>query len=154
MLVRSDDEIYEVDGSYLGPPGRYIGRFKYKIMLLFPTLFLPTMALLHWLGVEMGVLSIGLPFLICLRLTQFLSKYFSRQTPFLAVVSQFLSEIVAPRAGAEKTRVSMPTRVKHAGRWVAGIDKTVLPRPERSRALRRRQLTRTTHSEGGGHDDE
>ena len=43
MQVRTDDEIYDVDSSYLGPPGHYLGRVRYKTLLIFPAIYLPTL---------------------------------------------------------------------------------------------------------------
>lgn len=35
MRLPDDDELYEVDQTYLGPPRRYIGEMRYRTIFLF-----------------------------------------------------------------------------------------------------------------------
>lgn len=153
MQVRTDDEIYEVDSSYLGPPGHYLGRLRYKTLLLLPAIYLPTLVLIASVGLPMNLLTIAGSFLICLRINQLLGKHFTRLTPFSSVLSHFITEMSAPRPDRDKPEASQPLTTRQAHKTVAGIDETVLPRPHRPRKTTRRNYTATpTWTSKGGHD--
>lgn len=156
MLVRADDEIYEVDSSYLGPPGHYLGRVRYKTLLLFPALYLPVLALMYSMGIPMTLLTIGGSFLICLKINQLLGKRFTRLTPFGSVLIQFFVELTAPRQQADKPEVSQLLTSRRVQKTVNGIDHEVLARPERRQKSTRRNYTTlpTWTVSNGGHDDD
>lgn len=40
MQLGDDDEVQKVDSTYLGPPGKYIGRFRYRVIGLFLVIFI------------------------------------------------------------------------------------------------------------------
>lgn len=156
MQVRTDDEIYEVDSSYLGPPGYYIGRIRYKTILLFPSIFLPVLVVLYSAGVPMSLLVIGGSLIICLKINQLLGKRFTRMTPFSAVLTGFFVELTAPRNQTDKTEVSQLLTEKRVQKTVNGIDHEVLPRPRRRRNATRRNYTTlpTWTATKGGHDED
>lgn len=155
MLVRGDDEIYEVDSSYLGPPGRYLGRMRYKTLLIFPALYFPVLAVMYSMGVPMTLLTVGGSFLICLKINQLLGKRFTRLTPVGAVFAQFLAELTAPRPEAEKPQMSPLLTPKRVQKTVSGIDQEVLKRAEQRKTTRRNYTAIPTWAvSNGGHDED
>lgn len=152
VQVTTDDEIFDVDAHYLGPPGRYLGRVRYKTLVLFPALFFPLITALYMLGVPMTLISWAAAGMVVLRFVQIVSKHFTPMTPFLAVATQLIAETHAPRKRI--TRASMPVTTHRVRSWVGGIDQTVLPRPSMRTVHPRRHCPIPDWSEQReGHDD-
>ena len=113
MLLPDDDEIYDVDQTYLGPPGRYIGRFRYRMLALAPVVLLIGLAFLWRTGIGFSLLSVALTVMVGLRLTQWVVDKTSQERPIPVLVSMFWHELGARRAPTKGYRTRAPRVFKH-----------------------------------------
>lgn len=121
MRLDDDDEVYLIDQSYLGPPGRYIGVMRYKVILLWLLIGPVVFVMLRRAGVPMTLLSVGLSVLLIHELVGWLADRITSERSFLATASVFWHEVTAPRG--EGSRAS-----------AAGGDLRVVGRPRGRRA--------------------
>ncbi len=97
MQLVDDDEVYEVDQDYLGPPGRYIGRFKYRSLLVFPLLFILLTIVVRPLGVGLGIFSLAWTGVLAAWLTRQLVSRVTHERPLGSVLATFWHELSAAR---------------------------------------------------------
>lgn len=97
MQLVDDDEVYEVDQDYLGPPGRYIGRFKYRSLLIFPVLFLLALIVSIQLGAGIGLFSLAWTALLAGWLTRQVIARVTYERPLGALLATFAHELTAAR---------------------------------------------------------
>jgi hypothetical protein len=98
MRLPDDDEIYDVDQTYLGPPGKYIGRYRYRALMVGPLVFLLGLAMLARTGIGFSLLSVGLLFLVVARLTTWVVDHTNQERPIPVLVATFRHELTARRA--------------------------------------------------------
>lgn len=128
MRLHDDDEVYEVDGSYLGPPGRFIGVMRYKVIFLWLVLGPMVLWVVRMLQLELTLLTGGL---LVIGLAGVIGALADRITPERSMsdlVGTFWAEVRAAR---------VPMSVDKA----RGADLGVVARPP-ARLTRRRGRTR------------
>ena len=113
MRLPDDDEIYDVDQTYLGPPGRYIGRLRYRAILIGPVIFLVGLVTINQSGIGYSLLSVGLLSMGTAWLTGWLVDHTSQERPVGVLVQTMAHELTARRA-VTKGRRSRPTRAFRA----------------------------------------
>lgn len=113
MRLPDDDEIYDVDQTYLGPPGRYIGRFRYRAILIGPVVFLIGLVAVNQSGVGYSLLSIGLLAIGTGWLTGWIVDHTSQERPVGVLIQTMAHELTARRALTKGSR-SRPTRAFQA----------------------------------------
>lgn len=101
MRLPDDDELYEVDQTYLGPPRRYIGEMRYKTIFVFLVIALPSLALLRRIGMPITLLSVGLWLLGIIWISQKAADYISSEVSVAAWIQTFVHELTAPRPAAD-----------------------------------------------------
>lgn len=108
MRLADDDEVYEIDGSYLGPPGRFIAVMRYKAIFLWLILAPVAFWLLRTLGVPLNLLTIGLT---VIGVTFGVSALADRITPersILDVGKTLWQEVTTRRVRTRRERAHAP----------------------------------------------
>jgi hypothetical protein len=113
MRLPDDDEIYDVDQTYLGPPGRYIGRFRYRAILIGPVVFLLGLVTINQSGIGYSLLSVGLLTIGTAWLTGWIVDHTSQERPVGVLIQTMAHELTARRAVTKGDR-SRPTRAFRA----------------------------------------
>jgi len=113
MRLPDDDEIYDVDQTYLGPPGRYIGRFRYRAILVGPVVFLLGLVTINQSGIGYSLLSVGLLTIGTAWLTGWIVDHTSQERPVGVLIQTMAHELTARRAVTKGHR-TRPTRAFRA----------------------------------------
>jgi hypothetical protein len=113
VRLPDDDEIYDVDQTYLGPPGRYIGRFRYRAILIGPVVFLIGLVTINQSGIGYSLLSVGLLAIGSAWLTGWLVDHTSQERPVTVLIQTMAHELTARRATTKGHR-TRPTRALRA----------------------------------------
>ncbi|MCL2453988.1 MAG: hypothetical protein FWD18_01605 [Micrococcales bacterium] len=108
MRLPDDDEIYNVDQTYLGPPGYLIGRFRYRSLFLGPLLFLVGLALVAR-TTGYSLLSVGLLVLGVAWLTRKIVDWTSSERPLDVIASVLVHEVSARRADRSVSQAKGPS---------------------------------------------
>ncbi|MBO0843157.1 MAG: hypothetical protein J2O46_08225, partial [Nocardioides sp.] len=128
MRLPDDDELYEVDQTYLGPPRRYIGEMRYRTIFLFLVIAPLTLVLLRKLGMPITLLSVGLWLLGASYLSMKFADYISAESSAGAWLMTFIHELTAPRVETDES---------FSGGAGAAFRATTRPHGGWARALRR-----------------
>lgn len=104
MRLPDDDEIYDVDQTYLGPPGYYIGRLRYRMIAVTPVVVLLGLAFLVKTGIGFTLLSVALTVLIALRLSQWIVDKTNHERPIGVLMTTFSHELTATRFPLKELR--------------------------------------------------
>uniref|UniRef100_UPI00322203E0 hypothetical protein n=1 Tax=Intrasporangium sp. TaxID=1925024 RepID=UPI00322203E0 len=143
-----DDEIYNVNSVWLGPPGRTLPfRVRYVAYAVGAVVFVAVQVIERRLGIGLGFFSLAYSLLATVGLTRLILSVVDPDRPLGAVLAGFVHEVGAPRAD---TRVSVhtirPARVR-----------AVPARPARAHSRRERDTqqpadtgTEPTPTVGGG----
>lgn len=113
MRLPDDDEIYDVDQTYLGPPGKYIGRLRYRALAIGPFIGLFGLVFLLRSGIGFSVLSVGLTVLVTIRLTQWVVDQTSQERPIPVLFQVIWHELTARRPLTKGARSSTPRAFRH-----------------------------------------
>lgn len=97
MRLPDDDEIYDVDATYLGPPGHFIGRFRYRALTLGPLLLVLGLVMLAQSGIGYSLLSVGLVVIGGAWLTGKVIDRTSTERPFGVGLGTVIHEVDARR---------------------------------------------------------
>ncbi len=97
MRLPDDDEIYDVDQTYLGPPGRYIGRLRYRALAIGPLMILLGLAFLQRTGIGFNLLTVAITVMVAIRLTQWIVDKTNQERPFKVIVQVAAHEVTARR---------------------------------------------------------
>jgi hypothetical protein len=116
MRLPDDDEIYDVDQTYLGPPGYYIGRLRYRMIAVAPVLVMIGLAMLYRTGIGFSLLSVTLTVLVALRTSQWIVNKTDHERPIGVLLATFWHELTAVRRPTKGFRSQHPSVV---GRWSA-----------------------------------
>lgn len=133
MRLDDDDEVYEIDDSYLGPPGRFIAVMRYKVIFL----WLIVGPLVFWVwrlvGVPLTLMTVGLTVLAVTGFVMWVADRITKERSVMDLLGTFWQEVTAPRAEAKTHRAfgadlsvvgRPPTRwTKWAGRQRPAQDK-------------------------------
>ena len=133
MRLPDDDEIYDVDQTYLGPPGRYIGRFRYRAILIGPVVFLLGLVTVNQSGIGYSLLSVGLLAIGTAWLTGWIVDHTSQERPVGVLIQTMAHELTARRAVTKGQR-SRPTRAFRARTTDLGVPRHVPGRRRRWRS--------------------
>jgi hypothetical protein len=128
MRLPDDDELYEVDQTYLGPPRRYIGEMRYRTIFLFLVIAPVTLVLLRKLGMPVTLLSMGLWLLGASYLSMKASDYISAESSAGAWLMTFWHELTTPR---------LETGAQYAGGAAVAFRHVTSPRGGWAKAMRR-----------------
>ncbi|MFI5624714.1 hypothetical protein ACIA03_14730 [Nocardioides sp. NPDC051685] len=128
MRLPDDDELYEVDQTYLGPPRRYIGEMRYRTIFLFLVIAPVTLVLLRKLGMPVTLLSMGLWLIGASYLSMKASDYISSESSAGAWLMTFWHELTTPR---------VETGAQYAGGAAAAFRHATSPRGGWAKAMRR-----------------
>lgn len=109
MRLPDDDEIYDVDQTYLGPPGYYIGRLRYRMIAVTPVVVLLGLAFLVKTGIGFSLLSIALTVLVSLRLSQWIVDKTTHERPIGVLVTTFWHELTAIRQPVKGLQARRPS---------------------------------------------
>lgn len=122
MRLPVDDEIYNVNSVWLGPPGRTMPfRARYVAYAVGAIVFVLLQVLQRRLGIGLGFFSFAYSLLATVGLTRLILAVVNPDRPLASVLAAFAHEVSAPR---EDTRVRSatirPARVRavpsHPGR--------------------------------------
>jgi len=108
MRLPDDDEIYDVDQTYLGPPGYYIGRLRYRMIAVTPVMVLLGLALLLKTGIGFTLLSVALTVLFSLRLSQWIVDRTTHERPIGVLLATFWHELTATRMPMRRQQGRQP----------------------------------------------
>lgn len=97
MVLPDDDELYEVDQTYLGPRGRYIAPMRHKAIFAWLVIAPMTYVLLQRIGLPMTLLTGGLAFLFTLWAAMKVADHATSESPVTAILRTFWHELTAPR---------------------------------------------------------
>lgn len=135
MRLPDDDELYDIDQTYLGPPGRYIGVMRHKTifaaLVLLPILFVAA----RKVGIPMTLMSCGLLLIVGVGSAMFIADHTSAERGVAALFSSAWHDLSARRP------VSLTHRASGAG-YLRAVSSKGLP------GLRPRERTTTTAGNG------
>jgi len=131
MFHGDDDEVQKVDSTYLGPPGKYIGRISYRAAGLF-ILLAPTLLFIVDKIVGLGFWTVLWSLIGAMMLSGWMSDNVTTNRPLTGSIRMASGELFTPRRKAESTKlVRGPERIK-----VRQLDlRTSVQRPDRVREL-------------------
>ncbi|MFE7407172.1 hypothetical protein [Isoptericola sp. NPDC057559] len=140
MRLPDDDEIYDVDQTYLGPPGYYIGRLRYRMIAVTPVMVLFGLAFLLKTGIGFTLLSVALTVLVALRLSQWIVDRTTHERPIGVLVATFWHELTAPRLPMRGQQARQPAAFRRRATSV-GADHPLTTGRRRWRSYANRQAT-------------
>lgn len=97
MRLVDDDELYEVDQTYLGPPGRYIGTFRFKAIAAWLALGPLTFVVMRQTGVPMNLLTVGLTLMGISVASGAIADAATPERPVTSLVATFMNDLKARR---------------------------------------------------------
>lgn len=114
MRLPVDDEIYNVNSVWLGPPGRTLPfRARYVAYAVGAVVFVLLQMLERRLGIGLGFFSLAYSLLATVGLTRLILSVVDPDRPLGAVLGAFAHEVSAPREDTrETTHTIRPARVR------------------------------------------
>ncbi|MDN5795868.1 MAG: hypothetical protein L0H79_08975 [Intrasporangium sp.] len=98
MRLLVDDEIYNVNAVWLGPPGRTLPfRVRYVAYAVGAVVFVLLQMIERRLGIGLGFFSLAYSLLATVGLTRLVLSVVDPDRPLGAVVTAFVHEVGAPR---------------------------------------------------------
>lgn len=148
MRLPDDDEIYDVDQTYLGPPGYYIGRLRYRMIAVTPVMVLLGLAFLIKTGIGFTLLSVALTVLIALRLSQWIVDKTTHERPIGVLMTTFWHELTATRLPGRGQQARRPAAFRHRATSI-GADHSLPMRRRRWRSYANQEaIARTAGRKG------
>lgn len=98
MRLPDDDELYEVDQTYLGPPRRYIAAMRHKAIFAWLVIGPLTFVVTHKLGLPFTVLTVGLLLLGTIWAAMKLADGATHEKPVSSLLAAFWHDLASPRA--------------------------------------------------------
>lgn len=98
MRLPDDDELYQVDQTYLGPPHRYIAPMRHKAIFAWLIVGPLVFVIAHKLGLPFTVMSVGLLLLGTTWVAMTLADHATTERPVSSLFSTFWHDLTAPRA--------------------------------------------------------
>ena len=113
MRLPVDDEIYNVDAVWLGPPGKTLPfRARYVAYAIGAVIFFLLQVIERRLGIGFGFFPLAYSLLATAALTRLVLAFVDHDRPVLTVVQSFINELTAPRDTiAHRTTTVRPTNV-------------------------------------------
>ena len=124
MRLPVDDEIYNVNAVWLGPPGKTLPfRARYVAYAVGAAVFVLLQIAERRLGIGIGFFALAYTLLVTVGVTKVILRVVDHDRPLSAVLRGLINEVNAPRAQTRgKTSTLRPARVR-----------AVPPRPGRIR---------------------
>ena len=134
MRLPVDDEIYNVNAVWLGPPGKTLPwRARYVAYAVGLVVFVLLQILERRLGIGLGFFSLAYTMLATVGLTRLILSVVDHDRPLGSVLTGFAHEVGAPREDTkEADHIYRPARVRAV--------------PVRMSRAQRRSLKRGGHS--------
>lgn len=105
MRLPDDDELYEVDQTYLGPPHRYIAPMRHKALFAWLVIGPLTFVAAHKLGLPFTPLTVGLTLLGTVWVAMTLADHTSPERPVSSLFTTFWHDLSAPRMSTRDHQV-------------------------------------------------
>lgn len=128
MRLPDDDELYRVDDTYLGPPGRYIAEMRHTMLFSVVVIAPLVLVIAKKLGVPMTLLTCGVLLLASVWAAMKAADHLGPDTSVKSVGATWLHELTSPRspdhqnlqdhAGPMYDRVRKPSRA-----WAAVLQR-------------------------------
>ena len=114
MRLPVDDEIYNVNSVWLGPPNRTLPfRARYVAYAVGAVVFVLLQMMERRLGIGLGFFSLAYSLLATVGLTRLILSVVNPDRPLAAVLGAFVHEVSAPRDDLrETTHTVRPARVR------------------------------------------
>jgi hypothetical protein len=121
LLVRTDDEVYRVDGVWLGPPrATFPWRARYVSYGLGLLVMILVMFVQRRIGIGLDFFSVAWALIVTIVVTRFLGRRIDYERPLGQVLTLFRHEVTGPR---ERTAVAGGAvrcgHVRRAGRYAS-----------------------------------
>lgn len=138
MHLPVDDEIYNVDAVWLGPPHKTLPfRARYVAYAVGALVFVLLQVVERRLGIGLGFFSLAYSVLGTVGLTRLILSVVDADRPLSSVVAAFAHEVGAPRERSKPTvgrihpaRIrAVPTRLSRAQRKAARASAAPIPLP-------------------------
>lgn len=97
MRLPDDDELYEVDQTYLGPPRRYIAPMRHKALFAWLVIGPLTYVTADRLGVPFTVLTVGLMLLATVWAAMTIADHATPERPVTSLFTAFWHDLTTPR---------------------------------------------------------
>jgi len=133
MRLPVDDEIYNVDAVWLGPPRNTLPwRARYVAYCVGLVVFVLLQAIERRLGIGLGFFSLAYSLLITVGLTRLILSVVDHDRPLGSVLAAFAHEVAAPRESTKGIDhiyrpgrvVAVPARPSRAQRRVTRREET------------------------------
>lgn len=131
MLLGDDDEIQKVDSTYLGPPGKYIGRIRYRTAGFFVVL-VPVLLFVVDKMVGISFWPVVWTLIFSVWFAGWLADNLTTNRPLTGSLVVGIGEVGTPRSDKSATHVRGPARIRVYERWALSPS---IQRPARSREL-------------------
>lgn len=124
MHLPDDDELYEVDQTYLGPPGRYLGQFRFKAIAAWLAIGPLTFVTMNKVGAPLTLLTVGLTVLAVTAVAGAVADVATTERPLGSVVASLVNDVRAARPPSTvfaATASGHPRRLRPRGplgRWL------------------------------------
>ena len=114
MRLPVDDDIYDINGVWLGPPNQTLPfRARYIAYAVGAVIFLVLQAVEHRLGIPFGFFSLAYTVVGTAFATRAILRLVDADRPVLSVVAAFAHEVGAPRESAKVAEATIrPARVR------------------------------------------
>ena len=116
MKLPDDDEIYNVDETYLGPPGRYIAPMRQKAIFAWVVIGPFLAVVLMKLGMPWTLLTVGMFVLGVTWLAMWLADHTTNERSFGSLVRTFTNEVSAKREKRGNYRAHGPASLEPQSR--------------------------------------
>jgi len=144
VRLPDDDELYEVDQSYLGPPGRYIAVMRHKAIFAWLVIAPLVLVVVRRLDVPLTLLTGGLLTLFTIWAAMKVADHTNAEVPFGALVQTLRNELVTPRPAREVQQATTESTLTRATRPGGGWGR-YLARGRQQRSRRHRQEGEARH---------
>ena len=108
MRLHDDDELYEVDQTYLGPPGRYIAPMRHKAIFAWLILGPLTFVTVRRLGVPMTFLTVGLLLVGTVWAAMTIADHTSAERSVASLLGTFWRDLTARRPPVKSRHARLP----------------------------------------------
>jgi hypothetical protein len=117
LKLPDDDELYEVDSTYLGPPRRYVAVMRHRAIFSWLVIGPVTFVVLHRLGLPFNPLTLGLMVLGTIYAAQVIADKATHEKPVGSLFSAFWNDLRSPRGRRRPHGAATPPRHRtHLGR--------------------------------------
>lgn len=102
MRLPDDDELHDIDSTYLGPPRRYIAPMRHKALFAWLAIGPLTFVIAHRIGLPFNVATVGLMFLATIYAAMTLADHATPERPVSSLFTTFWHDLTARRADTDR----------------------------------------------------